>query len=370
MSGTAAVNSSRQRAPLGKMRDAAGRRARRRRAAGSSGASARAVRAFDRPGREVLDPGAADLARGARRARGLGEEGGFGGVGLDEGGLRPGQDGEHQPGEGPPPSRDRRYAGRPPAGAPRAGRSRGCGGARYRPRCRARSGCAGAASASAAPHRPPGRSNVSRETLSAAAQASGVSGSGGGAGAADMAEQRDRGRRGDARDARRLAERRRPGAGELLGRLAGQPADRRVVEGRRQRQALVAAGGLDIGLLAGEIAGIAALDLDLPGGVGPDAGERGPDGGEPGEVDPGMAEQAGRRPPLAVLRDGDAVAAAARRARRRASPPARGPRRGGARGGRRRVRARARRSRRRGPWASAARRRCRPGAAGGTRRAR
>ncbi len=48
-------------------------------------------------GGEVLDAGAADVARRIGRARGLEEKGGLGGVGLDQHRLHPGDDGEHQP---------------------------------------------------------------------------------------------------------------------------------------------------------------------------------------------------------------------------------------------------------------------------------
>ena len=61
-----------------------------------------------------------------------------------------------------------------------------------------------------------------------------------------------------------LAERARAHGGELLARLVREAADRRRSRGRRAASsALVAAEGLDVGVLAVEVAGVGGVDLDL-----------------------------------------------------------------------------------------------------------
>ena len=104
-----------------------------------------------------------------------------------------------------------------------------------------------------------------------------------------MAQQGGQRRRGHARDAGRLAQGRGPDGGQLRAAFGRKPADRGVVERGRQVQGLVAAEGQDIGLLAIEIAGIAAVDLDLLGDVRRRSRELRPEAGQVGEVDSGMA---------------------------------------------------------------------------------
>src|ERR1700761_9454569 len=112
---------------------------------------------------------------------------------------------------------------------------------------------------------------LSRETLGsspckARRNSSGVSGFGiavsGRRAAADMAQQGDQRRGGHSRYPARGAQGRGARGLQLLPHLVGQGCDPVVVEAGREGQILVAAEGADIGVLALEVAGIAAVDLD------------------------------------------------------------------------------------------------------------
>ena len=140
------VNSPRQRAPLGEQADRRVVGAERGERGGvfeqaRQGREGAGGHDVDRPGVEVLDARAADLAGRAGHADGLGEEGGLGGVGFHHAPSPP-RSGSPAPAPAARrPSRDRRCAAPPPAGAPRAGPSPGCDAARCPKPCRARSGC-------------------------------------------------------------------------------------------------------------------------------------------------------------------------------------------------------------------------------------